>query len=88
MAERWSADAYWQWWIERGSDEDLPEPIASLVDHVEALRERIDQLPMHDDGCECKAHQCCCAYDRPEDVCLVHHQAATRAKSQEMHGSQ
>lgn len=57
-------EEYDAWWIAWGDSDDLPEPVGTLVDHVAALQGRIDQLP--------EDLRCCCAYDHPEMVCMVH----------------
>jgi hypothetical protein len=57
----------------------LPEPTRTLVRHVMALQERIDQLMHPDDhdqshgsDCRCTFVQCACAYEHPDSVCMVH----------------
>lgn len=58
-------DEYQQWWLALPEDETtLDEPIRTLVAHISALQDRIDELP--DDL------RCCCAYDHPDDKCMVH----------------
>jgi hypothetical protein len=57
----------------------LPEPTRTLVRHVAALQDRIDQLMHPDDhdqdhghDCMCSYVQCACAYDHPDAVCMFH----------------
>jgi hypothetical protein len=57
-------DEYAAWWIAWGDSDDLPEPVSTLVDHVAALQDRIDRLP--------EDLSCCCAYDHPDAVCMIH----------------
>lgn len=62
---------YSEWWIALPDDwTTLDEPIHTLVGHVSALQDRIDELP--------DELRCCCAYDHPTDVCMSHNQAARR----------
>jgi len=86
-------EQYDAWWRDN-TDADgevlsvLPEPLATLAAHVQALQGRVDDLMDPDDhiaqhnadrrpgGCPCRLVQCACAYDHPDDVCMVH-QGAT-----------
>lgn len=54
-------EEYTKWWLETSFSE---EPIDTLIRHIEALQERIDNLP--------DELRCCCAYDYPEDICMTH----------------
>lgn len=70
-------DDYADWWQEHTDDEGelitLPEPIATLAAHVQALQGRIDKLPDPEAAQpDSWQTQCCCAYDDPRDVCVVH----------------
>jgi hypothetical protein len=59
-------DEYLDWWIDLPDDQaEVAEPVRTLVAHIEALQSRIDDLP--------EDARCCCAYDHPDDVCVVHH---------------
>jgi len=75
---RMNRDEYARWWIENTGDDgevlaSLPEPVATLAAHVMALQERIDMLPGPDDPMSnAWSTQCCCAYDDPRAVCMVH----------------
>jgi hypothetical protein len=60
-------------------DGEITEPTKTLVRHVLALQERIDQLMHPDDhdqdhghDCLCTFVQCACAYDHPDAVCMFH----------------
>ena len=68
-AELMPWDQYDRWWMDNTDDEGellgtLPEPVATLAAHVQALQGRVDELPGD--------LRCCCAYDHPEMVCMVH----------------
>jgi hypothetical protein len=82
-------DEYNRWWQDNTGDDgemlaSLPEPVATLAAHVQALQGRIDSLMdpgEHDlqhnadrrpNGCPCHLIQCACAYDHPDAVCMVH----------------
>jgi hypothetical protein len=74
-------DEYDHWWNDNTDDKgellaDLPEPVRTLAAHVQALQGRIDRLPGPDEewGMTRSAWvtQCCCAYDHPDTVCMVH----------------
>ncbi len=85
-------DTYSAWWddhTDAGGEllPNLPEPVATLAAHVQALQERIDELPDptvldslewcgRDVGAYLAQHgwvsQCGCAYDHPEARCLGH----------------
>jgi hypothetical protein len=60
-----SQQEYNEWWIGQPEDPaELGEPTSTLVEHVMALQQRIDDLP--------EDLNCACAYDHPNDVCMVH----------------
>lgn len=65
-------DDYDAWWQEYTDDDGelitLPEPVATLAAHVMALQGRVDHLP--------DELRCCCAYDHPDAVCMVHQEDA------------
>lgn len=56
---------YLEWWKNNVHREDLDEPTQTLLDHVIALRRRIDTLSGF-------TLPCACDYDYPGDVCMVH----------------
>ena len=74
-------DEYLAWWTTPTLDiNPIPQDVAvTLMHHVAALTDRIDELPhpdthdlAHGKGCPCYAVQCACAYDHPSDVCTTH----------------
>jgi hypothetical protein len=81
-------DEYAKWWMDYTNADgellaDLPEPVATLAEHVLALQDRIDNLMSpeahdlsHGTTCRCKFSQCACAYDHPDAICMVHEQRA------------
>lgn len=65
-------DEYNTWWLAQPDDlAELPEPTRTLAAHVLALQERIDALPEYEDA-NGGPFRCCCAYDHPDDVCMIH----------------
>ncbi len=56
-------DAYVQWWDAAGVETD-DALIRTLARHVIALQDRLDSLPSD--------LRCGCAYDHPDDLCMVH----------------
>jgi hypothetical protein len=71
---------YYAWWLQNAEViESLPEPVRTLALHVEALQGRIDDLMdpeehdiLHGTTCGCNFVRCCCSYDHPDAVCLLH----------------
>lgn len=60
-------------------EEPFTEPTQTLIRHVRALQERIDQLMhpadhdrRHGVSCGCYLTRCACAYDHPDAICASH----------------
>ncbi len=70
-----SHNEYMDWWDDNTDVNgellsELPEPVATLAAHVQALQARIDRLPHADDVIW--TTQCACAYDTPTAKCMSH----------------
>ena len=67
---------YSDFWIALPDDRShLDRLTQTLIAHVEALQDRIDQLPHPDDvprDYQGWSQQCACGYDHPSAVCMVH----------------
>lgn len=57
-------EEYSIWWHTWSEYEYLSEPVSTLVAHIHALHERIDELP--------EEHRCACAYEDPRANCSTH----------------